>query len=564
MRMFFSFCKVLVLLLVVSIFQWQALSAQKIAEEFEVQEGAWWTMNSNKKVGFSFVARQGSSLYLMSREISYAPVSVGWKPPALQIKYSLVEYDSLLNKVREKPLFKTNNLYKERLFACREYGGAFWCFYRKHTATSFSVYARRLDLKTMKSSEEKELISEEGKWKDADNYGLYPLEYDFSTNEGNDLSLFFIRGAETGDGAGHAYFTFQVFDRNLHSIWSKEVNLSVAPDLSFIEDVALRSDGTVYVLVKTRTSKKVPWYKGFYQKQKGVFWELMICSPDGKVLHTPIDANEKRILYDMQIALNERDGELICLGSYRDFADKQTPAFSGVFVGSYGLEQDSFLVKKHQRISPEAAAALIWGDRQGIIKAYENGENYGQVDVSLFQGFLREDGGFILQYITMVPEVNRNGQKTFTTGGVVKIPVGGAYMGLSPSGEIEWVHKLDKKVPLGEGEMKVPFFESKVFAGDNKLYFFFETKMLDGKTLKVSKLPARLGFYYLDDRGGLSDVYTLNYPSASSLDQYFPDVSVGISIGDDSLLFLTRSKKHAKTYRWIKVHYLELAKYQRL
>ncbi len=565
MRMSFSFCKVLVLLFVVSIFQWQALSAQKVSEEFEVQNGPWWTMNSNEKAVFSFADSQGSSLYVMAEEIKYASGAAGWKLPPLKVKYSLIEYDSLLNKVREELLFETNDSYEDRLFSCREYGGAYWCFFRRHIGTSFSVYARRLDLKAMKLSEEKKLISDTGKWKEGyNNYGLSPLKYTFNEDGEHERSLFFVQGSEEGDSDGHAYLTFQVLDQDLHLMQRGRVNLSVAPDLYSVEDIALRSDGTAYALVKTRTSKKVRWHRGFYKKQKEVFWELITCRPDGRILRTPIDAHEKRILYDMKLFLNESDGELICLGSYRDFANKYAPSFSGIFVGNYGLEQDSFLVKKHQRIAPEAAAALIWGNEQGIIKAYENGEHYGQVDVVFIKGFLREDGGFILEYVTAVPETTVDKQPNFTHYGVAEVPIGGAYLGLSPSGEIEWIHKLNKRITLGRGEIKVPFFRSKVFPSDDKLYFFFATSLPDEQVLEEAKTPVHLVFYYLDTKGVLSDIYLLNEPPDELTGRDFPNVKRAISVGDDVMLFLVSPRSDPKTYRWVKVHYLELAKYQRL
>ena len=548
-----------------------AAQAQSLGPRFELKEGVENTFSASGLIrNFQFVTEDESGLYLLHL-INRLEGLKGF------YDYYIERYDPVTLAKTDSELLLTgmtsDMLTSSYLLTCRKHGGEVWCLFMENEG-NLGVYAQRLDLSSLQLTDERvDLLHEEGrKWNQNDSYGydgnyFLPVLVTFERDSrGRDRAVVLIKNDKKGGPKGEAYYTFVVYDEHLKELWSGASALEDRAESFMLDGMILRPDqNELYLLSHRRLSENVKWEEDFYRKEgkevKNIFWELTGHSARGEVWHIPIDTEEDPVFSNLNLAQHPDKDEFVLWAKYRRSPKPNALLLRGIFLGHFDLAKREFSLRKYTDLKPDQAADLLWGSKSRIERAYEKDKRFKGLDGKITNSILREDGGLFLEFYTSYrwPGGNPDAKSYQDLAGV---PTGTAYMAVSPTGEIEWIHKTVVK-SRGLFSSFACSLHSMAWFREGRLYFLFTVVEKMPLALFPQKLPEINIFYLSASDGEISEV------SALKLDRedeglLFSDISKAIRLGDDELLLWVSRKSEPEKFRWIRLRYKWIRKKSRL
>lgn len=239
-------------------------------------------------------------------------------------------------------------------------------------------------------------------------------------------------------------FGFSVLDSELAEIWKKEIELPYTEQFFTIEDHQVNNDGDVYLLGKEYNENKKDRIKGIPNYK----YHILAYLDNGKKIKDYEINLEDKFITDITYKIAE-NGDLICSGLY---SKNGTSSVKGAFYMTIDFETRQ--VKNNSvKEFDENFITQGWSDR-AIAKAKKKEIKKDQAielyEYDLKDFVLRKDGGAILlaeqYYVRVVTTTSRdaNGNVSTTTtyhyyyNDIIVVNI-------SPSGQIEWATKVDKR-----------------------------------------------------------------------------------------------------------------------
>lgn len=350
-------------------------------------------------------------------------------------KYSIKAYNNKLQPTRESEFeldYKGNSLFFEKSIQLDGKVFLFSSYINKKQKKNY-LFVQEIDDKRLRPSKEIKKVAEidfSGKW----NINSGEFKFDYSIDSSRILVYYDL----PYDKQENEKFGLHVLDKEMNTMWSREVTIPIKEKLASIEDFTISNQGNVYVLVKKYDKKAKEKRKGEvnysyvllgYRENNDQVSELSITLGD-------------LYLKQMGIAVNPEE-EVICVGFYNDEKEDE---LDGSFYLRMNGETGEALSKNYQPFSEDF---LLGHNTERFEKKKKKKLSKGKdLYIPEFKTkaiILHADGSVISvsedSYVTVLTQTTPEGQVSqtyfFHDNNIAIIKI-------QPSGEIEWSKRITK------------------------------------------------------------------------------------------------------------------------
>ncbi|MCX2744638.1 hypothetical protein OO013_12215 [Mangrovivirga sp. M17] len=272
-----------------------------------------------------------------------------------------------------------------------------------------------------------------------ENYGIY-------INLSSDTSKIAITTANPTDPNENAFYTFEIFDSNLQSLWKKDLELPVESKLAVIKNIRVSNDGNIHLLYKEYYEKKESFlsdYKGNISKEyrkkvePNYTYKILSVRNNGDKGEVNIRDNDE-YFYDLALKLDNA-GNVICTGYFSRLKPNNV---AGIYFLKINSESGRILKRVHNDL-PQNVISLDFKYRNDVKSVTKDKENEANELKHFDLDYLRvlEDGNIILtgefHHVNSV-YVSPTENKYYHHIRDIMI------IKLSPEGEIVWGTKIAK------------------------------------------------------------------------------------------------------------------------
>ena len=267
-------------------------------------------------------------------------------------------------------------------------------------------------------------------------------------------------------------FGFHVFDKNLETVWEKEMTLPYKEELFGIEHFRISDKGNILLLGQLYEEKKEARKRKREGKPNYTYHVISYTNNGETVNEYPIVVDDN-FLTDMTIVEDDNQ-DIICAGFY---SDKGTFSIKGSYFLKIDGKTKNIVSKTFKEFGIDFITQNMTKREEKKVKKKEaKGKDVELYEYDLDYLVLKEDGGAVLvgeQYFVVVhtyTSTDANGNRTTRTTTVYNYN-DFIVVSLSPEGEIEWNEKIPKRQSSSnDGGFYLSY--SIALIGDN-LHFIF-------------------------------------------------------------------------------------------
>ncbi|UZR98926.1 hypothetical protein [Chondrinema litorale] len=247
----------------------------------------------------------------------------------------------------------------------------------------------------------------------------------------------------------------QVYEAGFNMLWSNTYEIPFENELFSIRKVKVNNDGKVYLLGKEYKEK----HKNEVDGLPNFKYRLLCLSELANKFDTFIIDLEDKFITDIELTITEKQNEVICSGFY---SENDLNGIIGSFYFRFDTQSNKIVSSTTNQFSDEFLLdnAYSYGKKMNKI---EKIKEKGLTNYSLDQVILREDGGIVLisEYKC---SLSSNSSSRVACYNILSINI-------SPSGEVEWSTKIDKKQLAYSDDEYIISYETIVIK--DKIYFIF-------------------------------------------------------------------------------------------
>ena len=289
-------------------------------------------------------------------------------------KFYLEKYDHKLNQVKSEEIDLGKGGDRKYLEFAEQLDGEIYLFTTQYdnTARERTLMAEKVNRKTLKS--------------DGDPIEMVTYNYRNRSNEGffdyhvsRDSSKLLVYYDTPRQGNTGEKFGLSVYDSDLTSLWSRELELPFKDRLYTVERYKVDNEGNAYLLGLV--------YKGQVRaKRQGrpnYEYHLLAYNQDNEYVEYLLNLQDKFIT-DMQFEIS-RNGDIICAGFYSDFS---TTSVKGTFYLLIDIDTREIKKEYYEEFDPSFLADFMSDKRA------DKGRELTRYNLNQLE--IRRDGGVVL------------------------------------------------------------------------------------------------------------------------------------------------------------------------
>ncbi len=366
-------------------------------------------------------------------------------------------------------------------------------------------------------------------------------KFDFSKSldESKILVQYRKKPAERNDKRNHDIIGIEVFDASLNKIWSREYTMPYTERRMGLEDFAVDSDGSGYILTKVYKDDSNKERKRRKDQEANYGMELFrLSARSSEIEITKVDLNDKFI---NGISLFESfDGYMICSGFYSNGQNKTLNNAEGIFT--FKIKKDGEVIdEKSYQIPLEILNQYV--NNRTKRKNERNEDKVEFENIRLQDLVIYEDGSLLLigeQSYVVVVHTPKHTYYTYHYNDILVSKIDAA-------GNLAWMKKIPKrqsgKPKIGQiydtgktykGGMSYSYFHTN---GNHYIVFLDNVKNID---LEEDEAPAS----HSDGHGGYLTSYKISDNTGSISKGSILDTR---NVGDKTEVFQFSNDRVIKT-----------------